>query len=352
MQIYLTCERWRDEDGRWIPFASKWLESYEADPPPALKKHRSSRQPASDEEYVEYTQMYEEFRQNAVEINDALVNGRPLSKRHQQVMDYFGAQKMTPPKPSSIQELAARALVRRYLSPSAAITTYLTPRVGWSKSCSRLASAWSTWWQSSRRSMPNTLLFARSKRLPFNLRRALPAEATDAARTVGRREYGPPDPEWSRNLLKTATGQVSAIDKKAQYKAERYNMRLQALKDSVFYSTPAGQAEIRAIVGKDERNASRTFWGQALARNEKAYPAQIAAIRAGREPQFNDAKPEAIPMRPITAESFKGIEPMRVEKCTTCGGTGRLAGDIYCDDCQTGRDLRKMETSYGNGGAA
>jgi hypothetical protein len=89
LQIYLTCERWRDEDGRWIPFASKWLESYEADPPPALKKHRSSRQPASDEEYVEYTQMYEEFRQNAVEINDALVNGRPLSKRHQQVMDYL-----------------------------------------------------------------------------------------------------------------------------------------------------------------------------------------------------------------------------------------------------------------------
>lgn len=164
------------------------------------------------------------------------------------------------------------------------------------------------------------------------------------------KEYGPPDPEWSRNLLKAAT--VSVGDRKAQHKAERYNMRLQALKDSVFYSTPKGQAEISAIVGERDRLASRKFWAEAIERNEKNYPAQIAAIRAGREPQFNDAKPEAIPMRPITAESFKGVEPMRVEKCATCGGTGRLAGDIYCDDCQTGRDLRKMETSYGNGGAA
>lgn len=189
------------------------------------------------------------------------------------------------------------------------------------------------------------------KETAFNLReRFLPKQPTQ--REQWEKEYGPPDPEWSRNLLKTATGQVSAIDKKAQYKAERYNMRLQALKDSVFYSTPKGQAEISAIVGERDRLASRRFWAEAIERNEKNYPAQIAAIRAGREPQFNDAKPEAIPMRPITAESFKGVEPMRVEKCATCGGTGRLAGDIYCDDCQTGRDLRKMETSYGNGGAA
>ena len=38
LQIYLSCDRWRDDEGKWIPFASKWLESYEADPPPVLKK--------------------------------------------------------------------------------------------------------------------------------------------------------------------------------------------------------------------------------------------------------------------------------------------------------------------------
>lgn len=38
LQIYLTCGRWKDAGGRWIPFASKWLQSYDADPPPALQK--------------------------------------------------------------------------------------------------------------------------------------------------------------------------------------------------------------------------------------------------------------------------------------------------------------------------
>jgi len=38
LAVYLDCERWKDEDGKWIPFASKWLESYEADPPPAFKR--------------------------------------------------------------------------------------------------------------------------------------------------------------------------------------------------------------------------------------------------------------------------------------------------------------------------
>jgi hypothetical protein len=161
------------------------------------------------------------------------------------------------------------------------------------------------------------------------------------------KQYGPPDSGWSRALIQSATAAVG--DKKAQHKAERYNMRLQALKDSVYYSSPAGQAEINAIIGEKERNASRTFWAHAIFRNEQKYPVQIAAIRAGREPQFDEAKPEAVPMRPITAESFKGVQPMRIEKCPTCGGSGRLAGDDYCDDCQMGRDLRKMESSYSNG---
>ena len=42
LQIYLTCDRWKDEAGRWIPFASKWLQSYDSDPPPALQKATST----------------------------------------------------------------------------------------------------------------------------------------------------------------------------------------------------------------------------------------------------------------------------------------------------------------------
>lgn len=44
LALYLTCERWQDEDGRWIPLASKWLQSYDADPPPVMRvnRHRAS----------------------------------------------------------------------------------------------------------------------------------------------------------------------------------------------------------------------------------------------------------------------------------------------------------------------
>jgi hypothetical protein len=190
---------------------------------------------------------------------------------------------------------------------------------------------------------------AEIKTVALNLRdRFLPKQPSQRERW--EKEYGPPDPGWSRSLLRTATFQISAVgDKKAQYKAERYSMRLQALKDSVYYSTLAGQEEINAITRKEDRNASRRFWADAIAHNLKEYPAQIAAIRAGREPEFNEPKSELVPMRPITAESFRGIKPMRVEKCTNCGGSGRLAGDDYCDECQTGRDLRKMESSHENG---
>lgn len=38
LHVYLDCERWKDEDGQWIPFSSNWLETYEADPPPAFKR--------------------------------------------------------------------------------------------------------------------------------------------------------------------------------------------------------------------------------------------------------------------------------------------------------------------------
>lgn len=52
LQVYLTCERWQDEGGQWIPFASKWLESCDAEPPPVLKKAKAAKvpDPGADEE--------------------------------------------------------------------------------------------------------------------------------------------------------------------------------------------------------------------------------------------------------------------------------------------------------------
>jgi len=42
---YLTCARWQDGHGRWIPLASNFLKdkSYDADPPPKLEKFQSSK---------------------------------------------------------------------------------------------------------------------------------------------------------------------------------------------------------------------------------------------------------------------------------------------------------------------
>ena len=50
LEVYLQCERWQDDGGRWIPLASNWLETCEADPPPALKKSKATTTSGIDEE--------------------------------------------------------------------------------------------------------------------------------------------------------------------------------------------------------------------------------------------------------------------------------------------------------------
>ena len=166
----------------------------------------------------------------------------------------------------------------------------------------------------------------------------------------GKRNTGNPDPRWTESFLQAAKSEVHTPgDKKAVFKAQYANMRLQSLKDVVYYASPAGQARIDAIDGRDQRSADRKFWADQIFRCERDYPVQVAAIRAGREPDFGEQPSKVVPMKPITAESFRGVEPKRVEKCATCGGSGRLAGDDYCNECQMGRDLRKMESSVGNG---
>jgi len=163
------------------------------------------------------------------------------------------------------------------------------------------------------------------------------------------KEYGKPDAAWSQKLVQAAV--KSPAERKRQFEADIRAVHLQALKDSIYYSTPAGHAELDAIVGKQERSADRKFWADALAYNERQYPEQMAALRAGREPEFPGDKSRApakiLPIkRPITADTFAGVEPMHVERCHNCGGSGRLAGDDYCDECDTGRTLRRIEHSY------
>lgn len=161
------------------------------------------------------------------------------------------------------------------------------------------------------------------------------------------KEYGPPDTSFKNELLKKAVP-LSTAERKAKFQADMLESKIEALKMAVYYDTPAGQAELDDIKGRKEREHSKTFWAQALTHDIRDYPEQIEAIRAGREPVFLDSRPKPIPApRRVTAESFRNIEPMYVNRCHNCGGSGRLAADDYCNECQTGRDLRKLETSYG-----
>src|SRR5262249_24826294 len=52
LEVYLTCDRWLDQNGQFIPFCSTWLKSYDADPPPVLKKSSvvAAEQHASESE--------------------------------------------------------------------------------------------------------------------------------------------------------------------------------------------------------------------------------------------------------------------------------------------------------------
>jgi hypothetical protein len=52
LKVYTDCERWKSDEGRWIPLASTWLKSYEADPPPAIPKKSAATASGSTKSFV------------------------------------------------------------------------------------------------------------------------------------------------------------------------------------------------------------------------------------------------------------------------------------------------------------
>lgn len=48
LQVYLTCGRWQDEGGQYIPWVGKWLQSYDMDAPGAVRLNKQ-RASGSDE---------------------------------------------------------------------------------------------------------------------------------------------------------------------------------------------------------------------------------------------------------------------------------------------------------------
>src|SRR5215469_11421330 len=111
-------------------------------------------------------------------------------------------------------------------------------------------------------------------------------------------QYGPPDPQWSENLIAQAAGAVKPVWKKPtakEWEAEKRACRLQAIRDTVYYTeTQEGKDELNRIVGKQERTSSKAFWADARAYHERNHPEELNAIRAGREPEIpQEAAPTA-----------------------------------------------------------
>jgi hypothetical protein len=154
------------------------------------------------------------------------------------------------------------------------------------------------------------------------------------------RQYGPPDKQWSENLIKQADQPASKPTMK-EWGAERRAMRLKAIRDTLYYTEGAGRKELDAIVGRQERNTDKAFWTNALRFHEREHPEEVAAIRAGREPEI-PKEPELPPERRITAAMMRAVEPVRHERCPKCGGSGMLAYDEFCD-CKMGEALRRLK---------
>ncbi len=90
-------------------------------------------------------------------------------------------------------------------------------------------------------------------------------------RAQWEKEYGPPDPEWSRKFAEGADKTTPAVDpiaRKRQYQEERRAMLWQAIRDSLYYTEGPGSAR------PDD------FWATAARKHQKNHPEEVAAFRA------------------------------------------------------------------------
>lgn len=163
-------------------------------------------------------------------------------------------------------------------------------------------------------------------------------------------KYGPPDPEWSHNLVNFPSPTGNPVkDHRNAINAMRY----QAIRDCLYYTEGPGRLKHEGNNPKERRD-NEAFWQQAMDRHNDKRPEEVkflrAAIAAGKldaTPPLPEYSPVA-KVRSLTQEEYDRLKPplpeQPNERCSECGGTGRLAGDDYCS-CRTGRDLRRIELS-------
>jgi hypothetical protein len=92
-------------------------------------------------------------------------------------------------------------------------------------------------------------------------------ELKEPERVRWEREYGPPKPNWSINLVGKP------------HEQQKRRMLWEAIRDSVYYTEGPGRASIERISNPDKRKADRDFWtGQAL-RMRANHSAELEAFR-------------------------------------------------------------------------
>jgi hypothetical protein len=70
LRVYLHCPRWlasiAEDDGRYIPLAFNWLKSYDADPPPRLKKTRDEKRRQQAESILRVAELTRTLRRETL----------------------------------------------------------------------------------------------------------------------------------------------------------------------------------------------------------------------------------------------------------------------------------------------
>jgi len=149
------------------------------------------------------------------------------------------------------------------------------------------------------------------------------------------KEYGPPDPQWSKDLLR-------AVNKPGTKEAVDWNKeRIIAMRHTVYYTEGAGQHNLSAD--------AKAFWAEERIFYETRHKEEFDAIREGREPEA-PRKPGPVPEKRITDEMIRAAEPWQGSRCSVCGGSGRV-GDDYCT-CPWGVDLERSESGSSEPGSS
>jgi hypothetical protein len=98
----------------------------------------------------------------------------------------------------------------------------------------------------------------------WNLRERFEAHEPEQKRW--QREYGPPDPNWTRNLI-------------GSYAQQKAKMQWQAIRDAVYYTEGPGRLSLERIADPEQRRHDQQFWSRQAIRIRQEHAELLAIFR-------------------------------------------------------------------------